>query len=98
MGDARAKGAGNRGGSSLQQIYFQLSSASAEDARLRAQLDLLRVKERQTLHRLEQVAQHMSRLGREIKSLEEATGAQRGKQPNEQGYGSSVWDVTELRY
>ena len=98
MGDARAKGAGTRGGLSQQELYFRLSAASAEEARLRAQLDLLRAKERRTLARLETVAQGMARLQKEIDAMAEAAGGQRGKQPSERGYGPLAWDVTELRY
>lgn len=98
MGDAQAKGAGRRGGLSQQQLYFQLSSASAEEARLRSQLEMLRDKERRALARLESVAQHMARLQKEIDSKVESEGARRGKQPNERDYGPRAWDVTELRY
>lgn len=98
MGDARAKGAGTRGGLSQQELYFRLSVASAEEARLRSQLEVLRGKERRTLSRLEQVAQTMARLQKEIDAMVEAAGTQRGKQRNEPGYGPRAWDVTELRY
>ena len=98
MRDARAKGSGTRGGLSQQELYFQMSAASAEEASLRAQLDQLRVKERRTLARLETVAQHITRLQREIDALATTVEGQRGKQPRERGYGPLAWDVTELRY
>ncbi|MEI6363194.1 MAG: hypothetical protein WCP95_13775 [Actinomycetes bacterium] len=98
MGDARAKGAGSRGGLSQQELYFRLSAAAAEEARLQAQLESLRAKERRTLSRLETVAAHMARLQKEIDALAKVPEDGRGKQPGERGYGPLAWDVTELRY
>ena len=98
MRDARAKGSGARGGLSKQELYFQLSAASSEEASLRAQLDQLRVKERRTLARLETVAQLMTRLQKEIEARATTAEGQPGKQPKERGYGPLAWDVTELRY
>ncbi|MGV1005614.1 MAG: hypothetical protein ACOYEV_12800 [Candidatus Nanopelagicales bacterium] len=100
MRDARAKGAA-RAGLSLQQLYFQLSSVSADDARLRDQLDRLRAKERRTLQQLEATAGAMVRLQQEIQSRqaqEAASAPAPGKQPVERSFGNSVWDITELRY
>jgi len=84
----------------MQEVYFRLSAASAEDVRLRAQLDALRSKERRILARLEAVAQQMARLRREIESDDDATAAAapQGKQPIGRDFGKSAWDITELRY
>jgi hypothetical protein len=98
MRDARAKGSGGGAGLSQQELYFQLSAASAEEARLRAQLDQLRVKERRALARLETIAQNMTRLQNEVASRAATTEGQHGKQPKERGYGPLAWEVTELRY
>ena len=97
MSEARANGASS-GGASSQQIYFQLSAVSAEDTRLRLQLDLLRTKERRILHRLEQLTAQMDRLRRQVDVIEKKAVDHSGKQPFDRGYGSVVWDVTELRY
>jgi len=98
MSDARAKGAGGRGGQTLQELYFRLSAASAEDSRLREQSEALRAKERRVLKRLENTGRQMAQLRASIDSLEAASNSQPGKQPNERDFGSRAWDVTELRY
>ena len=98
MSEARVKGAGTRGGSTLQECYFRLSSASAEQVRLRAQLDQLRSKERQTLRLLEALTQRMSRLRAEVEHHDKAKSTHRGNQPDAATYGSSAWDEIELQY
>ena len=71
---------------------------SAEDARLRSQLELLRTKERRILDRLETVAAQMAKLRTKVETIEHQTLARGGKQPSDPDYGKTVWDVTELRY
>ncbi len=96
MGDARAKGAGRRSGRSQHEVYFQLSTLSAEEARLRAQLAILRGKEQLALSRLETLAQQMARLNKELDSIGENSIGE--KQPNKRGDSPRAWDVIELRY
>lgn len=98
MSDARAKGGVTVGGLTSQEIYFQLSAFSSEDARLRTQLELLRAKERRVLHRLETVAAQSARLRQKVDALERDARASGGKQQGDRGYGDTEWDVTELRY
>jgi phage terminase Nu1 subunit (DNA packaging protein) len=98
MGDARAKGVGTRGVLNQQELYFRLSAASAEEERLRSQLEMMRAKERHILTRLQTLAQHMARLQQNIDAMVVAAGTQRGKQSNELGYGALAWEVTELHY
>lgn len=92
------KGAPTRGRSTTQEYYFQLSATSAEQARLRDQLDLLRSKESLILQRLEVLARQISRLRSEVDHHEKAAITMRGKQLNTASYGSPAWDEIELRY
>lgn len=98
MADARTKRVGTRGSQSQRELYFQLSVASGEEARLRSQLEMLRSKEQDVLARLEKLGQHMARLQKEIDAMVVSADSLPGQGQNKLGYKSLGWEVTELNY